>query len=213
MEKLVVIAKGAEADILLDSNWNGRKAIIKRRNVKAYRHTKIDEEIRRSRTIHETEIIHRVKEAGVPSPIIYQVNPSQAEIVMEYVEGPKIKDLVKTNEDAENQRIFKQIGIQTGRLHRSNIIHGDLTTSNMIKSGDRIVFIDFGLGEISNEVEKKGVDLNLMKKMLSSTHYNKQEMLLEAFLDGYIQSFGDKAQEVINRVYEITKRGRYIEKE
>jgi TP53 regulating kinase-like protein len=213
LENLKLIAKGAEADILLDSNWNGRKAVIKRRGVKAYRHPKIDEEIRRLRTIHEAEIIHKVKEAGVPSPMIYQVNPSQAEIIMEYVEGTKIKDIVKMNTDEENYKIFKQIGLQAGRLHKSNVIHGDLTTSNMIKSEDRIVFVDFGLGEISNEIEKKGVDLNLMKKMLSSTHYLKQEMLLAAFLEGYIQSSGNEAHDVINRVDEIAKRGRYVEKE
>lgn len=213
MESLKLIAKGAEADIILDLDWNGRNAIIKRRGIKSYRHPRIDEEIRRLRTIHEAEIIHRVKEAGVPSPIIYQVNPNKAEIIMEYIEGNKIKDLIKNNSDEENINIFRQIGIQAGKLHKANIIHGDLTTSNMIQFGEMIYFVDFGLGEISNEIEKKGVDLNLMKKMLTSTHYLKQDMLLEAFINGYTYSMGAKAVEVLTRVEEISKRGRYIEKE
>ncbi|MBN1683433.1 Kae1-associated serine/threonine protein kinase [Candidatus Bathyarchaeota archaeon] len=213
MADLKIIAKGAEADIILDPNWNGKKAIIKRRNQKKYRHPMLDENIRRIRTIHEAEIIHRAKESGIPTPLIYLVNPTKAEIIMEYIEGTKIRDIVMTNNDEENTRIFYQIGIQAGKLHKLKIIHGDLTTSNMIKSGNRIVFIDFGLGEISEEVEKRGVDVNLMKKMLTSTHYLKQDILLSAFLKGYVASMDEEAKEVLDRAEEISKRGRYIEKE
>ncbi len=210
---LTIIAKGAEADILLDPDWNGRKALLKRRGVKKYRHPQIDADIRRYRTLHEADIIHRAKEAGVPTPLIYQLDPAGATIVMEFIEGTKVRDAVPKLSLPENLTLFRLIGEESGRLHKASLIHGDLTTSNMIKNGDRVVFIDFGLGEISKEVEKRGVDFNLMVRMLASTHYTIMESLLEAFKEGYRASMGPEAEEVFQRADEIRRRGRYIDKE
>lgn len=210
---LTVIAKGAEADLILDPDWNGRKALLKRRGVKKYRHPQIDKEIRRYRTLHEADLIHRAKEAGVPTPLIYQLDPEGATIVMEFIEGTKVRDAVPTLSINENRHLFRLIGEESGRLHAAALIHGDLTTSNMIKDGDRVVFIDFGLGEISKEVEKRGVDFNLMVRMLASTHYTIMEPLLESFKEGYRTTMGPEAEEVFQRADEIRRRGRYIDKE
>jgi TP53 regulating kinase-like protein len=210
---LTLIAKGAEADILLDPDWNGRKALLKRRGVKKYRHPKIDMEIRRHRTLHEADIIHRAKEAGVSTPLIYQIDPEGATIVMEYVEGERVRDVVPKLSLEGNRVLFHIIGEEAGRLHRAAIIHGDLTTSNIIKAGKRIVFIDFGLGEVSKGVEKRGVDFNLMVRMLASTHYTIMEHLLESFKEGYRATMGADAMEVFQRADEIRSRGRYIDKE
>jgi len=213
MEGLRLVAKGAEADLLVDPDWNGRKALIKRRVAKAYRHPEIDREIRRFRTIHEADIIHRAKEAGVPTPIIYQVDPEGATIVMEYVDGRKVRDVVDGLSEEERRSLFRTIGINAGRLHGAGITHGDLTTSNMIKADGRVVFIDFGLAEVSRDLEKRGVDLNLMRRMLMSTHFKYVEELLSAFEEGYRLSMGEEAEGVIERMEEIAKRGRYVEKE
>ncbi len=210
---LTVIAKGAEADLILDPDWNGRKALLKRRGVKKYRHPQIDKDIRRYRTLHEADIIHRAKEAGVPTPLIYQLDPDGATIVMEFIEGTKVRDAVPKLSLEENRSLFRLIGEESGKLHAAALIHGDLTTSNMIKDGDHVVFIDFGLGEISKEVEKRGVDFNLMVRMLASTHYTIMEPLLESFKEGYRVALGSEAEEVFQRADEIRRRGRYIDKE
>lgn len=213
MAGLRVIAKGAEADLILDPDWNGRRALIKRRGEKRYRHPQIDRDVRRFRTLHEADIIHRAKEAGVPTPLIYQVDVDRASIVMEYVEGEKVRDIVNALGDDENRELFRIIGFEAGRLHGAGLIHGDLTTSNMIRVADRVVFIDFGLGEISRETEKRGVDVNLMRRMLASTHFTRQVMLFDAFKGGYREAMGPETDEVLVRVDEIARRGRYIEKE
>jgi TP53 regulating kinase-like protein len=132
---------------------------------------------------------------------------------MEYVGGIKIRDLVDMLNEDERFTLFKRIGYYSGILHREGIIHGDLTTSNIIKKENRVVFIDFGLSEFSNEVENRGVDLNLMNRMLTSTHYRYRDKLLEAFKDGYYVSMGSKAAESLKRMKEVAMRGRYIEKE
>lgn len=210
---LKTIAKGAEADLILDPDWNGRKALLKRRGVKKYRHPQIDRDIRRYRTLHEADIIHRAKEAGVPTPLIYQLDPDSSTIVMEYIEGTKVRDAVPMLTLGENRALFRLIGEESGRLHKASLIHGDLTTSNMIKDGDRVIFIDFGLGEVSKEVEKRGVDFNLMVRMLASTHYTIMEPLLESFKEGYRKAMGAEAEEVFKRANKIRRRGRYIDKD
>lgn len=209
---LRLIAKGAEADLWFDPNWNGRRVVIKRRVEKRYRHPEIDRELRRLRTLREAEIIHRAKRAGVPTPVIYQVDPEEATMVMEYIEGSRLRDVVDELLPEERLKVFRLAGRQAGRLHRAGIIHGDLTTSNMILTPSRLVFIDFGLAELSTEEEKRGVDLHLMRRMLQSTHFEYAEELLEAFLEGYREEMGAEAKGVFRRMDEIARRGRYVER-
>lgn len=213
MEGLRLVAKGAEADLWLDPDWNGVRVLIKRRGLKEYRVPELDAEIRRSRTAREASVIHRAKEAGVPTPLIYQVDLEAATIVMEYVEGERVREMVEVLGDDERRELFQLIGRTAGRMHGAGIIHGDLTTSNMIRNRDRIVFIDFGLSEVSWETEKRGVDLNLMYRMLTSTHYGHTEELFASFKGGYRSVLENDAEVVLDRMEEISKRGRYVERE
>jgi TP53 regulating kinase-like protein len=207
-----MIARGAEAELWL-REWNNLRVVVKTRKTKKYKHPLLDKQLRRSRTGREADIIHRAKMVGVPTPLIYLVDLDNAVIIMEYIDGIKVRDLVEDLDEKERYMLFRKIGVYSGLLHREGIIHGDLTTSNIIMQGDRVVFIDFGLSEISNEVEKRGVDLNLMKRMLTSTHYAYEDELLEAFMEGYRSSMGDEAEEALERMEEVALRGRYIEKE
>jgi TP53 regulating kinase-like protein len=209
MERM--IARGAEADLIL-TTWNGRQAIIKIRKEKKYRHPELDQKLRKIRTTREADIINRAKHAGISTPLIYQVNLKKSSIIMEYIVGKKVRDIIEKLSDDKKKTLFTKIGYQSGILHKTGIIHGDLTTSNIIKQKDRIVFIDFGLAENSFELEKRGVDLNLMKRMLSSTHFNHQIILLEAFKVGYRNAMFEEAEHVLQRMLEVAERGRYIEK-
>jgi TP53 regulating kinase-like protein len=213
VEALRLVAKGAEADLWLDPDWNGVSAMLKKRGKKGYRHPDIDREIRRQRTIHEAEIMHRAKASGVPTPIIYQVDPEGSTIVMQFVEGARVRDIVDDLDAEKRADLFRLIGAQSGRLHGGGIVHGDLTTSNMIRAGKAVVFIDFGLGEVSSDAEKRGVDLHLMQRMLTSTHFRHAEELFAAFEDGYRSAMGDEADEALGRMEEIERRGRYVERE
>jgi TP53 regulating kinase-like protein len=209
MERM--IARGAEADLIL-TLWNGRQAVVKIRKEKKYRHPELDQKLRKFRTIREADIIYRAKQAGVSTPLIYHVNLENSSIVMEYIKGTKVRDIIDNLSDDNKKTLFTKIGYLSGILHKTGIIHGDLTTSNIIKQEERIVFIDFGLAENSFELEKRGVDLNLMKRMLSSTHFNHQINLLEAFKEGYHNAMFDEAEQVLQRMVEVAERGRYIEK-
>ncbi|MFB0543314.1 MAG: KEOPS complex kinase/ATPase Bud32 [Candidatus Bathyarchaeia archaeon] len=210
-DKPRLIARGAEAELLLQRMWLDKEVLVKRRVAKRYRLPELDQSLREYRTIHEAEIVHRAKRTGVPTPIIYLVDVPKTTIYMEYVRGALIRSLLDELPREERRSLFHRIGVLVGRLHREGIIHGDLTTSNMILTAEgRIYFVDFGLAELSGEVEKRGVDLHLMKQMLISTHYRYAEECFQAFLEGYQEVMGEAAAEVVGKIEEIERRGRYV---
>lgn len=208
---MVLIKKGAEASLFLE-DWHNQKVIIKHRLPKKYRIPELDQVIRSQRTIHEPHLIHKAKEAGVPTPTIFMVNPQESNIVMEYVNGKQVKEVLDNFSKTDRLSICKLIGNLIGRLHKNGIIHGDLTTSNMIlTSFGKVIFIDFGLSERSIELEQKGVDLHLMKRTLLSTHYRHAKESFKAIMDGYTEIVGiEEKKKVAIKIREIEKRGRYI---
>jgi TP53 regulating kinase-like protein len=136
--------KGAEASLYL-GDWHKRKVIVKVRIPKRYRPEALDKQIRSYRTVHEPQLMHEAKAAGVPTPLIYLINVTEASIIMEYVEGQQIKELLNYVSKDKQQELCAKIGELIGKLHQHGLIHGDLTTSNMILSPEgKIFFIDFG---------------------------------------------------------------------
>jgi len=162
--------------------------------------------------MHEPQIIHKAKEAGVSTPTIFMVDIADATIIMEFVEGKQVKQVLNNLAEEQRLQLCRHIGNLIGRLHSQGIIHGDLTTSNMILTPYvRVVFIDFGLSEISRELEVRGVDLHLMKRAFQSTHYKYAKECFEAAMEGYAEVMGDAmANDVLEKIREIEKRGRYV---
>jgi len=207
----MLLKKGAEASLFL-ADWHGRKAIIKARLPKKYRPAELDAAIRGYRTVHEPELMHEAKRAGVATPTVFMVDVKNAAVTMEFVEGKQVKQVLGCMAQGERQELCFRIGELIGKLHGHGVIHGDLTTSNMILNGEGKVFlVDFGLGEKSMELEDRGVDLHLMKRALQSTHYEFAEECFESVMKGYAAVSGvEESGKVLGKVREIERRGRYI---
>lgn len=200
----MLIKKGAEADIYL-IDWYGKKAVRKVRKPKSYRNKLLDEEIRKKRTLHEAEMLSGAKRAGVPTPLIYFVDPKNSEIIMQYVKGNLVRDIL-----ANNLKLSKSMGIYTAKLHRNNIVHGDLTTSNFILYDSKLVLIDFGLSFYSDRMEDKAVDVRLIKEIMSSAHATIFKKAFDLFIKGYENVLGSSfTVKILKKVSEIEKRGRY----
>ena len=105
--------KGAEASLYL-ADWHGRKVVVKVRIPKKYRPKALDEQIRSYRTVHEPQLMHEAKAAGVPTPLIYMVNVPEASITMEFVEGQQIKQLL--NKVSQNKR--RELCVTIGESNR-----------------------------------------------------------------------------------------------
>ncbi|GFO96836.1 glycoprotease family metalloendopeptidase [groundwater metagenome] len=188
-----IIASGAEAVITLDG-----KTIIKTRVHKRYRLKEIDATLRRDRTRTEARLISEARRCGVPTPIIRDV--TDFEIKMEYINGTALKNII-------NSAHSEQAGKLVGRLHSCGIVHGDLTTSNIMLRDGKLFLIDFGLACIDGTLEARGVDIHVLFQTFESTHEEHEE-LIESFKKGYKRTFSG-ADEVIQRVSEIESRGRY----
>lgn len=206
-----LLKKGAEASLYL-AEWHGRKVIVKARFPKKYRPAELDERIRIYRTAHEPQLMHEAKLAGVPTPTIFLVDMENAAITMEFVEGKQVKQLLGCISKKERNELCVRIGELIGKLHGHGVIHGDLTTSNMILSAEGKVFlVDFGLGEKNTELEAKGVDLHLMKRALQSTHYEFAEECFQNVMHGYASVLGEQnGKAVLEKIREIERRGRYV---
>jgi len=206
-----LLKKGAEASLYL-ADWHGRRVVIKTRFPKKYRPAELDAEIRGYRTVHEPQLMHEAKKAGVPTPTIFLVDLKNAAITMEFVEGKQVKQLLDSISKEERQELCVEIGKLIGRLHGHGVIHGDLTTSNMILNAEgKIFLVDFGLGEKNIELEARGVDLHLMKRALQSTHYQFAEECFESVMKGYTAVLGaEETGKVLGKIREIERRGRYV---
>ena len=205
------IARGAEAVIYQDKD-----KIIKHRLKKTYRIKELDDELRKQRTRREANLLLK---APIPHPALMKSDDTE-KIVMENVKGKKVRDVLD-----KNPLLAKRIGKVVAELHNHNIIHGDLTTSNMIltnakfvnsenqkdflllEKGNKLVFIDFGLSFHSHKIEDKAVDIHLFKQALNSRHHRVYEKALGAFLKGYEKV--NKYKEILARLEKVEARGRY----
>jgi TP53 regulating kinase-like protein len=201
-----IIRRGAEAEIRRGT-WMDRKVIIKSRVVKGYRHAKLDSELRASRTRNEARLIQEARRLSVPTPVIYDIDLQNAEIVMQEIIGERVKDALTKSTEKEARWICREIGRLAAVLHRGGMVHGDLTTSNMILMDKRIWLIDFSLGGRGATLEEIGVDLHLLREAFLSTHSDIFELFQEV-LDSYKEHFDD-ANMVFHKVKEIESRGRY----
>ncbi len=198
MEK--IIQQGAEAIIYLKNN-----KIIKHRIKKSYRRPELDTKLRKSRTKSESKIINKLQEI-IPVPKILDTDEKNYKISMQYLNGKKLSDNL---EKLNHKEIAKQIGENLTVLHNQDIIHGDLTTSNMILLNNQIYFIDFGLGFHSHKIEDKAVDLHLIKQALESKHHTISEQTFKIILKNYKP---ENSKLIIERISVIEKRGRYKDK-
>ncbi|XP_046565385.1 LOW QUALITY PROTEIN: EKC/KEOPS complex subunit TP53RK-like [Haliotis rubra] len=109
------------------------------------------------------------------------------------------------------QPLAAEIGKLLGKMHSNNIVHGDLTTSNMLLKGmleDRhVILIDFGLSHFENVSEDKGVDLYVLERALLVNHPGTED-LFDTVLKYYSQTNTKEAVEVMKKLEEVRMRGR-----
>jgi TP53 regulating kinase-like protein len=166
----------------------------------------------------------------VSVPAVYAVDETKGWIMMEWIEGEVVR--VRLNEwlrrrkengiaegvdDAELVGLMGRVGRAVGRMHAVGIVHGDLTTSNLMlrpRIGDKeegglegeIILIDFGLASQSVHEEDRAVDLYVLERAFGSTH-PRAESLFKEVLKAYGESFRGAAV-VLKKLEDVRMRGR-----
>ena len=188
--------RGAEA-VIYEVN---EKTLLKKRARKSYRIKELDEKLRKARTKNEINLLRRASSAGVCVPKVSGIE--KYSFKMDYVKGELLKNYINALDEKELNCLFMKVGRGINALHGNNIIHGDLTTSNMILSNGKVFFIDFGLGSLSCKAEDKAVDLHLIKQALIAKHNRVWRKCFETIKENYNDA------QVLERLKSVERRSR-----
>lgn len=190
------------------------------------RHWKIPQELRG---------LLKARKLGVQVPTVYFVDLDTSRIVLERVQGVQLKHFIRDAAGDEKAvlSVLQKVGDRISRLHAGGLVHGDLTTSNIIVTGESTaalpVFIDFGLAQQSTLDEDKAVDLYVLERAFTSAHAEEEDKkgdpgagsgncagkdasssnpMFQAVLEGYRGVGGKAATAVLRRLDAVRLRGR-----
>lgn len=202
----VVVCRGAEAHIIKCGS-----VVVKARIHKSYRIPEIDRALVKQRTKHELKILAKLKDTpfvpalleataevcGAAAALGYSLEDS---IVMEYVGGSTLLAEVERKKDLGD--LLQSLGVLVSSLHARDVVHGDLTLTNVIVSRDgSLRVVDFGLSFISTKDEDKAVDLYLLERAMAVAG----ELRFGSVLEGYLRA---GSRNVVCRLDKVRKRGR-----
>jgi len=204
-----IIAQGAEAILIKKGNL-----LLKRRIKKGYRNEELDFMLRTTRTRHEARILEKVSNI-IPAPKIKAINGMarkpfniETEIEMQYIKGKLLSEWLDKFPISKAFDICEEIGQNIAKIHNNEIMHNDLTTSNMILKGRKVYFIDFGLSFHSARIEDKAVDLHLLKEALKAKHFKRWKKYFTTILKSY-KIASNQAKAVMEKLKKVEARGRY----
>ncbi|CAJ0836950.1 10657_t:CDS:2 [Entrophospora sp. SA101] len=203
LKDATLIKQGAEARIYI-ATFLTRKTIVKERFKKTYRHPILDKKLTSKRVVQEARCLFKCYKSGINTPVLYFVDLKNSTIYMEFVEGKTIKDIIISLDPTNNQHK----GESLAKMHLIDVIHGDLTTSNLMlrENSEGLAIIDFGLSYVSNLPEDKAVDLYVLEKSFQSTHPT-HELMFNEILKVYEKNHKN-SKEILNKLMEVRLRGR-----
>ena len=191
------LVQGAEATVSFEDD-----RVVKTRNPRSYRHPELDERLRRHRTRLEARLTSDARRAGVPTPLVFDVDLADTRLVLQRVGEVDLRDALSA------ERVRTVAG-HLARLHGAGLVHGDPTTRNVRVGGasrdGHTFLIDFGLGYNSGHPEDHAMDLHVFAQSLEGTADNADE-LVAAAVEAY-RAAGD--EQVLARLRDIEGRGRY----
>ncbi|KAJ5709459.1 EKC/KEOPS complex subunit [Penicillium malachiteum] len=242
----ILLTQGAEAHLYKTVSINPAiPAALKIRPSKPYRHPILDRKLTRQRIIQEARCMIKLVREGVKVPAVLAMDWEGqggdeggwggAWLMMEWIEGPVVRVVLEkweawfkanrgtmdeaqiTAAEAPVRALLRRIGAAIAALHKAGVVHGDLTTSNlMLRTSEwdqedraiegEVVIIDFGLASQSVQDEDRAVDLYVLERAMGSTH-PLSEPFFEELLVGYRE--GNKgAISTIRRLEDVRLRGR-----
>jgi len=193
-----LISHGAEAKVYREG-----PRIFKTRVAKSYRHPEIDKRLRGARMRREEKVLNELDKMGFSSPRVLSRDDATCTLVLEHITGPTMREVL----DTDPERYGTLIGRILAMMHNRHIVHGDVTTSNMIANEDTVYFIDFGLSKFSEKIEDKASDLHLLDRAVASAHHKHYDAVMDAVFVSY-REISREAAVISKRFEEIQLRGR-----
>ncbi|KZV67730.1 hypothetical protein PENSPDRAFT_653838 [Peniophora sp. CONT] len=236
-------AKVFKGSLHSSGSSEGVPILLKQRFAKQYRHPTLDASLTKARVAGEARALLKCLRCGVNVPGIRLVDAPAGVLGIEWIDGRSVRfllgsgdegveeeyaedeeeeDLVDVEEEDPLQEygisqdeVMQMIGYELAKMHQADIVHGDLTTSNMMlrrpsASPSRtcsLFIIDFGLAYTSTLAEDKAVDLYVLERAFSSTHPDSTPLFARV-LQAYEQRLGKGWPAVKKKLDEVRLRGR-----
>ncbi|CAL1279479.1 unnamed protein product [Larinioides sclopetarius] len=220
-----LISQGSEAKVY-KGQFLGKPSILKERFVKKYRHPELDKSLTCERIRAEVRALNKCHEAGIKCPAVYFADiESRCIILQEITNSITVKEYLKSilgnqgsTEINTSSSLAQKIGSSIAKMHKNELVHGDITTSNMLLKSDKlnefssaenfeVYFIDFGLAKRDVVAEDKAIDLYVLERVISSSHPNSDKFYT-AILSEYMRVLGNQSKAVADKLEEVRARGR-----
>ena len=183
LEKFSLVKQGAEAR-LYTGQFLGQEVVVKERFSKKYRHPALDSQLTKDRHKAEARSLLKCKQIGVRVPTMFLCDNTQFIIVMQNLSQAttakdSINKLLAEDNRAELVKLARMVGSVVAKMHQSGLIHGDLTSSNIlvekdIDSGYQLSMIDFGLSSLVRERNRNS--WSEIKKLLNLRPRDQSEL-------------------------------------
>ena len=129
---------------------------------------------------------------------------------MQFIHGRSLKEIIESDDEDISLKWCTEVGRYVARLHKVDMIHGDLTTSNFVISHNKLVMMDFGLSFYSQRLEDRAIDIHLLNMVVQSAHNNYAENIMHAVLQGYQEIASESnSLRLLERIKVVERRGRY----
>lgn len=213
-----ILHVGAEATVW-SGEFLGKTAIKKLRKPRSWRHPALDHRLGTKRMINEAKLLIKLFNSGLDVPAILDLNVKEGYIIETKLQGKELKEILSEQiPESEKEACLVNTGKAIRLLHCQAITHGDLSTNNILISGEKAKLIDFGLAKIEYDLEGFGIDLHVIDEILSASNPDI-EGAIEHVIAGYcaensaeVTSDGGiipSSSQVIERLEEIRTRVRY----
>jgi TP53 regulating kinase-like protein len=235
----LLLTQGAEA-LLYRTTFltSDTPCALKYRPAKPWRHATLDLRLTRQRILAEARVLTRCRREGVIVPAVLGLDWERGWLAQEWIFGNTVRRVLDwlhkesalsdCGKQHQVHQLLRNIGRALGRLHERGLVHGDLTTSNiMLRPADQditdqdrqvgnsvsitstkgeIVLIDFGLAQQTVQEEDKAVDLYVLERAFASTHPE-----VEQDFSHLLQAYGEShkaAKVVLKKLEHVRMRGR-----
>jgi TP53 regulating kinase and related kinases len=226
-----LVAQGAEALVYRTTFLTpNTSCALKFRPSKAYRHPTLDARLTRARILAEARVLVRCRKEGVRVPAVLGMDWDAGWLALEWIDGQTIRacldmflhslddEAAAPETKSELWNLMARVGAAVGKMHEVGVVHGDLTTSNLMLrkpssqeqdvknlDGD-VILIDFGLAITSTQDEDRAVDLYVLERAFGSTH-PQAEGLFKDVLGAYGESY-KAGRLALKRLEDVRQRGR-----
>ncbi|KAK2595143.1 serine/threonine-protein kinase bud32 [Conoideocrella luteorostrata] len=227
-----LVTQGAEGRLYKTTYLNpDLPCALKYRPPKPWRHPVLDQRLTKHRILSEARILAKCRRDGLRVPALYAIDEAAGWLMLEWIQGTPVRININKwlgdrtegiEHDARLKDLMRRLGVAVGDMHKIGIVHGDLTTSNIMLSppaetapessekidglSGEIVIIDLGLASGAVHEEDRAVDLYVLERAFGSTH-PRAECLFSELLDAYKGCF-KQAPAVLKKLEDVRMRGR-----